>query len=247
VRIFAVQAIGDIGPPAAPAVPRLTQLLDDPATADSAVEALGGIGSAARDALPALQRLAKSLQREWRRMQRTRQADPDFEETDETEEFQSLVQGVATAIQQIESPLPDQKPRKVPFHKASIPDLVAALRDRDDRTAIAANCALIRHSDAVVPELAPLLSHPEVKVRARALAVLRELGPKAVAALPVLIAGFADEEVYTPGTAMKELFRKAAVAIGTAAIPSLQQASKSRNRLVRDCASAALLELGQKS
>jgi HEAT repeat protein len=58
VRGLAAQAIGEIGPRAALAVPNLVALLADPdeGSRNSACIGLAGIGPAARAALPALQR-----------------------------------------------------------------------------------------------------------------------------------------------------------------------------------------------
>jgi HEAT repeat protein len=58
VRAWSAQAIGEIGPDAAPAVPALIVLLVNPdeGSRNSACIALHGIGPAARDALPALRK-----------------------------------------------------------------------------------------------------------------------------------------------------------------------------------------------
>jgi HEAT repeat protein len=58
VRAWSAQAIGQIGPDAAPAVPALIALLANPdeGSRNSACIALHGIGPAARDALPALRK-----------------------------------------------------------------------------------------------------------------------------------------------------------------------------------------------
>lgn len=58
VRELSAQAIGNIGPNAAPAVPALVTLLADPreGSRNSACVGLYGIGPAARDALPALRK-----------------------------------------------------------------------------------------------------------------------------------------------------------------------------------------------
>lgn len=58
VRWLSAQALGEVGPEAAPAVPALIRLLgsDDEGSRNSACIGLRGIGPAAKEALPALQR-----------------------------------------------------------------------------------------------------------------------------------------------------------------------------------------------
>ena len=61
VRVCAIEALGRIGPGAAPATAALIQRLDDtcPAVRSAAARALGQIGPAAKDAMPALEKLAR--------------------------------------------------------------------------------------------------------------------------------------------------------------------------------------------
>jgi HEAT repeat protein len=69
VRAWSAQAIGEIGPDAAPAVPALIVLLAnaDEGSRNSACIALHGIGPAARDALPALRKALEDPSHDVRR------------------------------------------------------------------------------------------------------------------------------------------------------------------------------------
>jgi HEAT repeat protein len=66
VREAAVYALGRIGPKAAAAVPKLTELIDDEEGGPSAVQALGEMGPAAKDGLPKLRKLLESSSAETR-------------------------------------------------------------------------------------------------------------------------------------------------------------------------------------
>ena len=72
VRAWSAQAIGAIGPDAAPAVPALVKLLAsaDEGSRNSACIALRGIGPAAKEALPALRKSLADLKADVRRFAR---------------------------------------------------------------------------------------------------------------------------------------------------------------------------------
>jgi HEAT repeat protein len=207
-RDTAMQALGDLGPAASCAVPKLMTFL--PGESEDAVQALGNIGPPAKDALPVLRELAAKYQ------------------PDEAPEWLEML---AEAIEQIEG----KRPRQVrqPLSSASIPELIEALQDGNAVRTIAASDALVRHGEEAVPALVKLLSSPDVNIRATVLAALREMGSRAQAAIPALIKGLGDQETYSSGTPMHKLYGLALARIGPTALPAVRKALESKNQTVR--------------
>lgn len=94
-----------------------------------------------------------------------------------------------------------------------VADLIAALGDKEDLVARAAGEALGARGEPVVPPLVQALKDPAVR-RYAALA-LRDIGPKAKAATPVLVETLADADAPTRGLAAQAL-----AAIGPDARPA---------------------------
>src|SRR5262249_28629751 len=145
--------------------------------------ALGNIGPDASAALPDLQRLVEELS--------TMDHGPGFAESD-AGMFEKAAQ---EAILQIKGLKP--RVQMVPWSKVSIPSLLDALQQSDPLREAAANDELVRRGAEAVPELLRVLSGAGVEVRARIVCVLREMGARAAAAIPALVSGLADREIYS--------------------------------------------------
>jgi HEAT repeat protein len=236
VQSIAIQALGDMGPAASELVPRLAKGLKSDETQMAVAEALGSIGPAAAAALPALEKLAKSLERDWKGVQKRARANGG-EILDDDQEIADLVETVQQAMEAVQGKRPPLRP--VPFSQATIPALVEEFLEPNLRTRISALRELVRRGENAAPAFIKLLTNPDTDIRATALSGLRELGPKASSAIPALIKGFADQDHYNE-TPMRQLYVLAIVAVGTASIPALKAAEKSRNQAVRQCVADAL-------
>lgn len=244
-QVFVIQALGDLGPMARQAIPHLIEKVP---SMEAAVEALGRIGSAARAALPLLQSHAESLRSELEAARRTGTGgygvfDPSVQPYFENyvQEQEGRIERVIASIEGIEGNR--VIPRAVSFSKATVPELIQALQDKDSMIVIGASGALVRRGALAVPGLIGLLWHKDKQVRAHALTALREIGPRAALAIPALIKGFADQEEYSEGSQMRDLCIMTVVSIGEAAIPPLREAERSSDRLVRKGAAKALKEI----
>lgn len=216
VKSFSTETLGDMGPHAKSLVPRFIQMARGWSV--EAVRALGNIGPGAEEALSPLRALLDDI------------GAIDTEERAADPTTSSLEDAIRNAILQIRG-----EPARiitVPMAKASISELVESLKDENLATTVAAGDELVRRGEKAVPELVNALSGGSTDLRVRIITALRELGPKAAFAVPGLVAGLADREVYF-SESVGSLCALALTRIGAAAIPALQEAAKSSDPTVR--------------
>jgi HEAT repeat protein len=219
-------ALGEMGPHAKSLVPELIDAAVGGCA--EAAEALGNIGPDAKAALPHLQAVLEEMQ--------ALEHYEGFQHSDAG----ILEEAAREAILQIKGLKPIR--HTVPAANASIPSLVEALLDGHPLTKIAASDELIRRGAAAVPPLVALMRKTPKETRASVIAVFREMGPKAEAAIPALIDGLADREIYSTES-MSHLCALALGRIGVATIPALKEAAKSPNQHVRTAAARLLNSL----
>jgi len=236
VQVFAIQALGDLGPAARKVIPRLIAVVEQRLPTDvEAVEALGHMGPIARSALPAL----RSLQAE---MEQTK-CEHAGEEPPQA--FQEFMESVAASIEAIEGKRPLE--RSISFTRATIPELIEALKSHSAITVVAASSALVRRGSAGVPALVQLLANGDKNVRSNALTALREIGPRATGAIPSLIQGLTSREAFSSTNSMRDLYALTLKHIGAAAIPFLKEAAKHGDHAVRQYVAATLEAVSQDS
>jgi HEAT repeat protein len=126
--------------------------------------------------------------------------------------------------------------------KFTIPDLIAALKDKETLVATGAISALVAMKDAVGDReyirIAELLKAPETYIRCHAAQALATFGDKAKARVPELISALQDREpvvLVAVAVALAEMGEAA-----RPAIPSLQGLSQHSNEDVRDAAIATI-------
>jgi HEAT repeat protein len=188
VRLFAVAALGKIGPAAGGAVPALIERLQDP---DGKIRvkaswALGSIGSAAKDAVPGLIATLKDKEKEARESatwalgkigQGAKAAIPALIETAKMDKEHGLA---AEALGRIGAEA-----------KAAVPTLVAMLDQSPAQARIRialAHWRITGHEETAVKVLTAALTGEQSADRCAAADALGEMGPKAKAAVPALIA-----------------------------------------------------------
>jgi HEAT repeat protein len=201
----------NVGPPAASAVPRVSDCLQNPydVIRGRAVLALGEIGPAAATALPQLLKLAQS---------------PDLSFDDAGPVFQAL--------------------GKIAPHQPEVLDLLfAALADPHSapKRYAAAECLswLSRQDPLVVKRLITAVADPGIPDRPEAVLALCGAGPAAAPAIPLLKGLFHQQDVMLRYAAAEVL-----AFIGDAAIPALLQALKSSDVRARYHAAYSLGRIG---
>ena len=131
----------------------------------------------------------------------------------------------------------------------SVPELTAALKDKDAKTRAQAAMELGRQGPKAapaVPALIEALKDADVKVRNRAAEALGDIGAEAKTVVPVL----ADMLTKDPDLNVR---CAAANALGDfkaearSAIPALKEALKSKQPLVQDAAAGALKKINDAS
>jgi HEAT repeat protein len=239
-RLTAVQALGQLGAKAAPAVPALLQRFDDPALQLPIVDTLGRIGSPAAPAVPKLAELAAKGAPEWRVAalialgsigneaaaalpaiyEGTR--DPSFDvraaavpalvkvESDEAKLIEVLVRSVSDETGRVRRPAAQAIGKFGDRARAAVPALVAMLERDNDRGP--AFEALKAIGVVTVPDLKKMLGAKDAKVRVFACESLGKLGPQAADAVSDLesIANKSDSEALR--RAAKEALAKIAPA-----------------------------------
>jgi HEAT repeat protein len=186
VRLGVIEALGDIGPPARPAVPALIELLKD---ADATIrfrsaESLGWIGEAL--AVPALAELYK--------IDRAR-----YGQSETVADALKRIGPQAKAAIPIMIEMVKGRDRTAaevlaaigPEAKAAVPALIEALKDKELYFSIQAAMGLAyiatpEATEAVVPFLLKIIKEPPSNYHQYALGYLGQLGPKAKAAIPAL-------------------------------------------------------------
>ena len=211
IRSWAVSYLGDLGPDAAPGVPRLIEIARGPDgdhgnTERSAIQTLGDIGPAARAATPTLLDILQN-------------GKPLHQLT------------AAGAIVRIHGD----------DGKQALEYLVAKVEDPDESTAGEAchQLGLIGNKhEEVVPALATALKRKDLWIRISAMQALRKLGAGYEKAIPALVETLKDPEPDNRSFAaylLGELEEKA-----KSAIPSLVEAAKDPDAEVRKAAQRAL-------
>jgi vesicle coat complex subunit len=129
--------------------------------------------------------------------------------------------------------------------KEAVPQLTAALTDRDDEVrakAAEALWSLGPESKEAVPALVPLLKDRSASVRLNAAGALGEIGPDARDALPALKDALKDSDAYVRAQAATSLGKFGPEA--GSAVGALAEALQDRDKNVRVAAAYALAELG---
>jgi HEAT repeat protein len=242
-RRDAARGLGDIGEGSAAAVPDLIALLADDRADDAAVNALGQIG---RAAVPALIRAVESPNAAIRKgavdaLRRMRSdAAPAVEVLIVALEDEDLRFNAVDALGEIG-----------PAAEAAIPAIVPLLGNTDvDYVAVD---ALVNIGERAVPATIGALESPDANTRSNAIQVLRQIGPGAAAAVPVLTELLNDHTELSPGLSgdVATIRIQAIQALGAigpqarAAIPDLIVLFHDSNELVRLTAALALAGIGK--
>ena len=243
-RKHAAETLGEIGPEAKDAIPRLVELLMDlkEALREAAAGALGEIGSAAKDAVPKLVALLKDTHDYVRLAAASALGEIGAEAKDAVPYLIELLKdpdagvraAAASALRWIGASAKD-----------AVPHLIELLKDPDAGVRAAAASALgvigAEAKDAV-PHLIELLKDPGEYVRSAAASALGEIGAEAKDAVPLLVDLLKD-----PCKDVRWVAVRALIVIGWAAkdaVPKLVELLKDTNEHVREVAASALRRIG---
>jgi HEAT repeat protein len=240
VRREAAAALGVIGPEGAAAVPALLQALDDEDTTvrQEALTTLGRIGPAARAAVPVLLHALRDKDTDYRvlTLQALGGIGPENEAVvptlvkmlldDDREKMRFTATGILKTF--------GSKAR------AAIPELARGLKRNDVGVRNAAAAVLGSIGPEALPQLLTVVRDPERDIRQTVNEALRNMGPKARDAIPVLTEVLKSEDNFED--------RRAAVwvlaEIGPDALPVLIQALQDQANDVRRAAVQAIAKLG---
>lgn len=209
------EILGAIGPPAAPAVPVLVELLQDPdhQVRSVAALALGQIGPTAKQAVTPLITLVNS-----------REKLPAIKALGYLRG--EAKEAVPVLIPNLKDPELDVRWTTAkaldhigPDAKAALPALAELLKDSEPQTRSVAAEAIwaIGADPAVVPALAAIVQDPEAEVQAYALRALHDLGPAAKEAVPSLKQAYKSDDPRireAVGKALKQIDPAAAEQLG---------------------------------
>ena len=250
MREKTAEALGEIGPEAASAVPALIEALRDPKAGvrEKTAEALGEIGPEAASAVPALIEALKDREARVRKNAAWTLA------------FGKIGPEAASAVPALIEALKDREARVRenaaaalavigPKAASAVPALIEALKDREARVRKNAAWALAfgkigPEAASAVPALIEALKDREAEVRknaARALA-FGKIGPEAAPAVPALIEALKDREAEVRENAAEAL--KAIGLQAVPAVPALIEALRDQEYIVRYNAAEALKAIG---
>jgi HEAT repeat protein len=247
-RACAAAALGCLGKRAAPAVPALFALLDDPAerVVATVIRALPKIGEAARPAVPRLIELMGYGKSDYHVPLEAAYALVKLGR-DDPAAVAALIARLDGKHWQDWHPALDHVTELGPAAKAAVPRLMTLYRDRRShwqfrRDILEALAAIGPAARAARPLLEQALRDREVRVRYAAAVALGMLGPVGKAAVPVLLAAMHDhrESWWWTMYAMEAL--RAFGSLGPAAavaVPDLTEAARTeedaeRRRAIRE-------------
>jgi HEAT repeat protein len=262
LRKSAAIALGGIGPAAAPAVPGIIPMLEDPISLDSqiALEAITKIGE------PAVPHLITALKdgNEKIREQAAHAltligepAIPALKEAMKDPSLKDIVPGIMTDIGESSIPSlvlalkdPDEDARLAaakalgsmgPKAKPAVPALVQALEDGSAgvRKQAALSLSYIRAKEAVPALVKTSAKDSDSAVREAASTSLERIGPATVSEVPALIVLLKESDLDTSLAATGAL-----VKVGEPAVPSLVELLKDSVADVRIAAIETLAEIG---
>jgi HEAT repeat protein len=218
LQLSAVSTLGNIGPPASPALPAILRLLDNggPRVTAVVVSALGRIGAEPGLVIPPLLRILVG---------------PDA----------PLRESAGAALSRIGKEATPASPGCTWVH-----ELVASLTASDVRVRRGAALALgalgVPVREAVGP-LSKALADPDQGVRMEVARALWRLDPlRADALVPVLTAALADPDLQVPRSAAATLEEMGPAAV--AAVPALRQALEAKDVLLHEAVARALGRIG---
>lgn len=239
-RRNAAEALGMIGPDAAPAADALLKRLKDPSeeVVAKATDALDRIG---KSPIPGLIALLKDTDKDQRAKAaealgglgpRGKEAVDELRKATKDAEPEVRAKAIA-ALREIG---PD-------VARSALPDLITALKDKEAeirKQAAAAIAPFKESGNAAVQALAELLNDPDEAVRKEAADTLSLIGP---ASLPLLMQALADKESVPKrqlaAEALMSMAKKA-----SKAVPALIEALKDPDVGVRKMVTVALREMG---
>lgn len=194
-RLEAAQKLARMGPRAAPAVPALTEALNDKFTRIrlQAAEALASVGPEAKSAVPAL-------------IERTGDKEKDAKVRDQAvvalaridPQSPEVLAALGKAFRDRDAVVRQHAEEGLlAARKAAVKILMEAMKDPDTKVrerAVAALGKLEGEAREAVPELSRSLKHQDERVRRQALFALAKIGPRQETVMPGLLEALTERE-----------------------------------------------------
>ena len=188
IQSAAARSLGEIGPDAKAAVPALTRALDSKITSVTynAAHALGAIGPGAKEAEAALLTHMSSVTP----YIRATAAEALWRIDRHPDAIPALIRHLQDPKTTDPGEAAETLGRLGPDAKAAVPALVAALKDRQNLTAVQAAEALwyVAKHETAIPTLVATLKDPNITISSHAAMRLGRIGPHAKVAVPALLA-----------------------------------------------------------
>lgn len=244
VRLFAIEALSEMGVDAQPVVPELVRLVRDhsPAIRLKAITALAKMGIAAKAAVPSLSVALKDSDPHNR--QAAAQALGNM-----SAQAKSAIPFLIEALEDSQKAVRSQAVAALSSigadDKDAISGLTQALADPEKEVRVAAIGALGKVASgakASVPILAQSLSDPDKEIRINAITTIGRIGSDASAAVPELIRALRHSDRTTRFLAASTLGLIGSEA--KAAVPELTNALSDPDREVRQYTAAAIGKMG---